>query len=647
MVHKDAPTAEKWRDYILRLPRVQNESRAERQNVAFGGINYGEYANAGELSESLNLSPLNYPYVTPRAGREVVSTYPDATAIFARGKLVTVDGTRLLYDGEQVASVLPGEKMMAVINTKLVIFPDKTYLDLENKEYKRLDESITGEANTVVFSTKSITLSSVASAGTSSAGYRWMNTYSGRFTSYSTLNWTAAGGWVTTGATVKKLSELKVGDKLILSKSTYGVTGWPVTTDGSYTPSDGYYCTITAFTTDEGYMENGVVYISRQFNYTIHRITTNPKLGDYFKVGDAVFVEDCKVYTKNNKSFIIRTVTDNTLTADEGTFAAGSETAAVTVRRKVPDFDCICERDNRLYGAAGVDIYVSALGDPTNFFIHADAQSGVDMNSYTVAVGTDGKFTGCIGYGGAVLFFKEDCLHKLLGNYPSNFEIYTYTVPGVQAGSHKSLTIINEVLYYKGRGGVYAYTGSAPSLVSGALGNRRYDGAVFGTNGDRLLYISMRDIETDQWGLFTYDTRTGLWLREDATHALDFACLDGVLYCLSDGEVFAIDWGVQPVEWYAEFAPFYDDTSNRKGYTKLWLRVEVKPGARIAVEVKTDGVWKHTWSSPMTSGKVGKVDTYNIPLRPMRSDSLSVRVKGKGWVVLRALEREFYIGSDK
>ena len=80
-----------------------------------------------------------------------------------------------------------------------------------------------------------------------------------------------------------------------------------------------------------------------------------------------------------------------------------------------------------------------------------------------------------------------------MGSYPAQYEIYTYTVPGVQKGSEKSLCVINETLFYKGREGVYAYTGGVPELISECFGIRQFQDAVAGRDGSRY-YISMRDV---------------------------------------------------------------------------------------------------------------------------------------------------------
>ena len=46
---------------------------------------------------------------------------------------------------------------------------------------------------------------------------------------------------------------------------------------------------------------------------------------------------------------------------------------------------------------------------------------GLSTDSYYGNLGTDGKFTGAITHMGYPLFFKENCLHKVYGDYPAQF----------------------------------------------------------------------------------------------------------------------------------------------------------------------------------------------------------------------------------
>ena len=104
------------------------------------------------------------------------------------------------------------------------------------------------------------------------------------------------------------------------------------------------------------------------------------------------------------------------------------------------------------------------------------------------------------------LFFKENCLHKVYGQFPSNFQIQTTTCRGVQNGCENSLAIVNEVLFYMTRDGVCAFDGSLPQDISSVFGEMHYYNAVAGALGNKY-YISMADAETDPFSyhLFVYD----------------------------------------------------------------------------------------------------------------------------------------------
>ena len=156
-----------------------------------------------------------------------------------------------------------------------------------------------------------------------------------------------------------------------------------------------------------------------------------------------------------------------------------SQTDAVTLERKAPKLDYVVECNNRLWGCSSEEneIYACKLGDATNWNCFA----GLATDSYTVSVGSDGPFTGAAVQLGYVLFFKENCLHKVYGSKPSNFQVSMTACEGVQPGSAKSLCMVGSTLYYKADHGVMAYDGSVPESVSAALGGvytqqRLFDG---------------------------------------------------------------------------------------------------------------------------------------------------------------------------
>ena len=155
----------------------------------------------------------------------------------------------------------------------------------------------------------------------------------------------------------------------------------------------------------------------------------------------------------------------------------------ITLSRKMPKMDFVIEHDNRLWGCRyGLnndgdvvnELYACALGDFRNW----NRFLGVSTDSYFVSLGSDGPFTGAITQGGHPLFFKENCLHKVYGQIPANFQVQTTACRGVQKGCERSLAIVNEILFYKARHAVCSYDGSLPVEASAALGEERYEYAV-------------------------------------------------------------------------------------------------------------------------------------------------------------------------
>ena len=357
-----------------------------------------------------------------------------------------------------------------------------------------------------------------------------------------------------------------------------------------------------------------------------------------FRVGDAVEIIG-HTLTGKEQVPIVRGVSGNVLTFYDNIFESGTASGSVTVARKVPDLDFICESNYRLWGTMGDSIYASKYLDPLNFSFY-DGSAG---DSYAIQVGSDGEFTGCIPYSSHICFFKENTLHKLYGGKPSNYQLVTSQVYGVQAGSERSMCIVNEQLLYKGVGGVYAYSGGIPELISDKFGLMRFSDAAAACDGERY-YISMRN--GDNWHLFVYDVLKGIWLREDDTHAVDLAFHDGEVYFISgDGGLYRIDRTEDraDVKWSATFCPFNETMDERKGYSRFGMRVDMAAGAWLSVEVKTDmdSNWKRVYTTHNERAR-----TVHVPIIPTRCDSVSVRVSGKGDCTIKAFVREFAVGSD-
>lgn len=337
-----------------------------------------------------------------------------------------------------------------------------------------------------------------------------------------------------------------------------------------------------------------------------------------------------------------------------------TQTGEVRVERTCPEMDFVVEKDNRLWGCSSADheIYCCKLGDPTNW----RAYQGVATDSYAVTVGTPGPFTGAAVSGSAVIFFKENCLHRVYGTQPSNFTVYVDNLRGVQQGCHKSAVRVNEYLYYKSVFDVCVYADSEVSGISAALGTESYKNAVAGVCGNRL-YLSMEDQE-GAWQLLVFDTGSGLWTREDGTHALGFAsCLtetfmlraDGELYALLPGEynkdffmvgsdytVYAQEETDEEVSWELRTGEILRELPDHKYIGKIQLYLELDPGARAEVALRRDG---GAWETVQElSG--GDQRRCTLPIYPRRCDRMEIRLTGVGHARLVNWSKYVGYGSE-
>ncbi len=516
---------------VLNLPKVPNVLPKNRREIlAMRGINYSDQLQDGDMADSMNISAKRYPYITTRKARVKQEQYVDVTAMTAWDKLVTVAGTDLFFDGNVVGTVLPGEKQFAVVNTQLVIWPDKVFLDLNTQTVKPLGASVSGVG--AVFTESSMEIA-----------------------------WQKGGE-----------------------------------------PVD---------------------------------LTT------IFRAGDGITISGCTTQISNNREIVIKNVSATKITVTNNTFIAGEETGTeLTLSRKIPDMDYICESENRLWGCSGKTqtIYASSLGDPTNFNVF----QGLSTDSFALAVGSDGNFTGCCKLGSSVLFWKETKLHKILGSYPAEYTLYSYNIEGLRAGCHKSLQVINETLFYMGLHGVYAYSGGMPNLISQNFGMREFSDAVSGNDGDSY-YLSVK--EGNKKHLFVYETRIGIWIREDEIYCTGFARIGKDLYMLLDTGEVCIAEGPQDdptLEWRVQFTPFYETIQGRKTHSKINLRLELPKGSYLTIYARFDG---KPWGEIATVvGKSFDAVPVRIPLG--RSDKFELKLAGRGPCTILSILREFSVESE-
>lgn len=284
-------------------------------------------------------------------------------------------------------------------------------------------------------------------------------------------------------------------------------------------------------------------------------------IGKGFNVGDTVEISEInnkctKTYRGKigdwvdtlNGVFTIYDVSDDYIVIDSILDKSVPYSGPIKVSRTMPDMDYIIERNNRLWGCSSEnhEIYCCAIGDCKNWNTYQDA---IASDSWACTVGTQGDFTGLIRIGDYLYFFKENCIHRISGEYPSNFTETTIYQSGVEAGSEQSLVAVGSSLYYKSPAGITKFTeGYANELISNAaFDSQRYVNAVAGRHKNKV-YMSLQNVITGDYEVYVYNTDTNLIMKEDDTQFTSTATLrdnmyfvdadTGYINSISDNNVF-------------------------------------------------------------------------------------------------------------
>ena len=334
----------------------------------------------------------------------------------------------------------------------------------------------------------------------------------------------------------------------------------------------------------------------------------------------------------------------------------------VTVGMSVPDVDYVCESNNRLWGCtyglvngeAVNEIRCSKLGDFKNW----NSFMGLSTDSWVASVGTDGPFTGCITQRGYPVFFKENCIHRVSGNVPGNFQTQTTIARGVQKGCWRSVCVVSENIFYKARTGIMMYDGNMPVSISEQLGDILYSDARAGVLGEKY-YISMMD-RTGNWRMFCYNTKYGNWWKEDSVCALGFGTVDDELFYIDETNNTLVSVtgsvGVQEedFDWAAEFglmgvnyvAGYRDNPArirNAKYLSLFKIRMYLDPNAHMKLWIKYN---ESPLYEAMGERRGSEMRTFVLPVVPKRCDHLRFKITGHGDMKLYDLSRIMEVGGD-
>ena len=575
----------------MNYPKLRVLETSRQMVDTFKGYNHNLRIGDGEFFDMKNMTSDSYPVLSPRGKRGIYASPASPTGLIAKDALCYVDGTDFVINGYPIDMGLNDEpKQLVSMGAYVIILPDKKYINTENHNDKGdIEASFTTSGKA------SFTLSKMDGAGYEinyppSADEPkdpanmalWIDTSS---TPHALKQWSeSAGMWVSIATTYVKISYPGIG---------------------------------AAFERYDGIEISGLT-----------------------GTGAASLEGAAVIWAKDDDYIVVVGILDEVVDVE----------TPFTISRKMPIMDFVVESENRLWGCrygANADgqivneLYASKLGDFKNW----NCFMSLSTDSYAASVGTDGQFTGAITHLGYPLFFKENCVHKVYGNYPANFQIQTTICRGVQKDCHKSLAIVNETLLYKARSGIMAYDGSLPTEASYALGNEAYSDAVGGSIGNKY-YVSMKAVD-DKYHLFVYDMAKGMWHKEDDLKVDQFCACRGELYAISGKNIIAMLGSGTPddedVEWMVQTGEIGISSPDMKYISRLTVRLMLEPKASCAFYAQYDfeSEWEHLFTLTGTS-----LRSFSIPIRPKRCDHMKLRIEGMGMAKIYSFTKTIEQGSE-
>ena len=593
----------------MQFPILNEISQYREMTTVFGGYNHQLSCQEGQFFDMKNITSQFFPILSPRNYRGIVKHFNNPQGILDKEDVLWIDSQKLYINGKEKilkdVSLTEGQKTLAKMGAFVIIMPDKVWYNVDKDECGYMEKAkqvLVGEE--IKFSLCE--------------------------TNGSAITWHDAEYY--------KNLEDGVPDGSYMMTTTNGKPSLKVysATTSIWATVATTYVQITASGIGEGFEKDDGVKLTLG--------SAIPSLSNIFvneEEEGMMSTNSCIIDKTDNSITIVGILRENLTITDN----------QLTIERKVPDMAFITECNNRLWGCSkdGHELYCCKLGDVKNW----NCFKGVSTDSWAATVGSDGKFTGAITYLGYPMFFKEDGLIKIMPSSTGGHQTKETKCRGVQKGSYNSLSIMNEVLYYKSSTCVCAYNGSLPYSISDDLGDVRYSDAVAGTVGDRY-YISMRDTN-GKYALFVYDYKNGLWCKEDDTEVLSFCRhLDDLYYIDARDKTMKSVRGTLPFDtpekateekfdWFVESGAIGYSSPDHKYVARINLRIALEVGTNVDFYLQYDssGVWEHKFNM---SGKGTR--TYSIPIIPQRCDHFKYKLSGKGGCKIYSITKTVEEGSD-
>lgn len=397
------------------LPYADGITRSVQR--VFGGYQHTPGSYDGTLYDMENLCADEYPLLAVRKPRVTVGSAEHCNGCVAVGeRFCYVDGENVYLDGRLVGTAADSPKTFGVLGNRLLIFPDKLFLNLSAGEVFSSLAALTAAVADPVYGEVYGVTSDVA----------------------ADLYFWNGDNWAFLEKEFATMEPTVTAEAVFLARGT--LYGEPAVRNGIYAPgvlwadyfAPGDAVTVRGCAREENNLtavireidgnclyfyeylfEVDTAWVYRVENilaagtyaFAVNDVTRSFTLNTALKSGDALCWNGTTLTARAGDRETVLPVAEGsggTLLAFLKGPADATETA-VTVTRVVPDLEFLCSANNRLWGCAGDTVYGSKLGDPFNFNVF----DGLATDSYTAESGTPGPFTACCSYLGYPTFLRK------------------------------------------------------------------------------------------------------------------------------------------------------------------------------------------------------------------------------------------------
>lgn len=594
----------------MMLPYMTSNVKKGRKSISgFGGLNITAQKSDGELTDCKNTSGRHYPALSSRLPRgSVTNTGVNINGIGYHSGIIysgTTDEDKLttkIYYADKEATLgtdesedmANRERKFAAQGDNVLIVPDnKTFSTAEGSVYtieysKEIDIGIAHEQAKIECDTYILNDPLYDIAELTSQGLKSTLHEQNGFTSY-----------------FMTFDDLRVGDVVSMS-----IQARPIVPSGR---DDGYY-----------------VYIDKML------------AGVELKITDLITTR----YKTKNNGYVshITEICFGENVLDKGGYTDVMVTD-ITLRRKVPPLEHICSLNNRVWGVYDNTIRCSKLGDCQQWYdFSADAYGTLPSSCFSTEVASEGKFTAIVPYGGGIVGFKENCLHKIYGTDPDSYTLSTVNCKGVKSGCANTVVTIGSAVYYMGVDGVYEYRGGMPNLVSKKCGIQKAQTICAGTDG-KNYYLVVRENESDV--IYVYYPESRVWHKEELKNGTKYALsAEGKMYIARGTDIECIlgESSDENVRW-SFVLEFDEDMYNTRSYGKLLVNYSLAKDGEFLIKTVCDEATHVTNVSYESNHSKNAYSV--IPLPQMGCRDFRIEFEGKGEFLLKNITREYIITPEE